>query len=450
MSRRDFLRYALAAGVATVAGKALIDALGPRPKNIESREEGDIRLYLQELLKTINDGRGDDEKIDKELMSFIIERLPKTLSKWLLITGKDLSLSEKKEFIRLMVTLMENESRISLSWKTAIGNSIGPLQITQKTYQEGIDYFSHSLLEECDSSIEGKKRVESILGRALSVKLGQKTTIDLSGDDRASIISNALNEIAPQSEDFLAFNDKEYAFEIGVITILYHIDFIVKNYNVRIDSEELRTILFASWNAGIEKPRETYLQYVLYSYSDQTNPSIVLDSFSSNPDILSRTGLTPQDITAKAGQYSAEFYEDFIDGNLSKVEIEMLARIILENKDLAVEVGLPFDQNISKTSEVLIDTFFTSEDQVNFNIKEMDSKLILFINRLSSQLNPSKNPFVMQIARAAIPAAKHDRVLIRIGDASVEDPRLPPESNTLGYVKALIERYNNLGSNPKD
>ena len=453
MNRRDFLRLMLAgAAGAAVGGLATREITKPNTINQETfeKEEEEIARYLQELLDTINNGRGDNEKIDEELRFFLIYRLPKTLSKWLYITGSDLDLSEKKQFIRLMVTLMDNESRISMNWKTVIGDSIGPLQITKETYQGSIDYFSDSLLRECDSSVEGRKRVESILGRALSRKRGQETTIDLTGDDRDSIISSALNEIAPDSEHFLAFNDKEYAFEIGVITILYHIDFIVKNYNVQIDSEELRAILFASWNAGLEKPRETYLQYVLYSYSDQTNPSIVVDSFSSNPDILSRAGLTSQDITVKAGQYSTEFYEDFIDGNLSKVEIEMLARIILENEELATEVGLPFDQNISKTSKFLIDTFFNSEDQVNFKIKEMDSKLILFINRLSSQLNPSKNPFVMQNAMAAIPAAKHNRVLIRVGDAYITDPRLPEGSNTLGYVEALLERYNSLGPNPKD
>ena len=403
-----------------------------------------LESYLLRLIKKI-ESNNSEEKINRIFLENMLERLPAYMEKWYGITGIEMSTQEKLIFIRLILSIMKKESGITINWRTRMGSTRGPLQISAKTYQDALNYFSESLTEEFKSSENGRNRVEEVLKYELESKTGRRIDSNLQDVINENSISSVLNQITTDPEDLNAYDDYlDQAFEISLITVLYHVDYIRKTYNVEIDSQEFRYILFSSWNSGLKRQREAYLQYILYSYADETDPNMVVEAFTENPDILSKSNLTINQIKNTAS-YSNESYKTFIDGSLSGVELDMLTRIAIKNPQITTKAGLEVGQDFDSTKQYLIEQFFETDDGVYFRIKEVNSPLIRFISEVSKTIEMKKNEYVTHgNVMAAIPASKYKTYILDFAGHKVEDPRLAPNYTSLDYVSSLLKIYEDL------
>jgi len=455
-ARRRFLEQMLLGTLSLNAG--IVSGMGLIGKGVETvrisaeetkarsaryslRTTPELRAYTKNILQTYK-----SNSIEPEMIEFISERLSGYVSHWLEITG--MNIENKENLIRLILTIMEKESSVSLKPTTFIGSSVGPAQITEQTYSKALDYFIESLTSEVDSGEAGTKRVAGQLIQGYKTKFGDTREPNLAQIKENEIVSYLLREIAPKPKDRLAYTDKDYAFEIAVITALHHIDFIMKNYNVSADSKELRSLLFASWNAGLEKPRETYLQYMLYLYAEKKNPQMVKDAFLNNPDILEDSGLSISQISSETSFTDEDGYIKYIDGSISKVELELLARIIQENQDLAL-IHLPVGETLQETKDFLkllefrsLDGEYPTDEDKYFKVRYMNSRIFSFLREITQNLEiPRSNLVAHGRIMAAMPAARQAGTLI----GPIKDPRFDESSTTLGYIKASEQIFQSLG-----
>lgn len=459
MSRRDFLKY-LGAGFVALTGSVRSE---PTPEQVYL----ELKTFTRSLLNRINSNKTQgDSLLSEELMEDLSTRIPLLIREWSLLGG--IKLENEKIIIQYLLTIMEKETKIKFDFTkklnmstpdisipfignprvdqdlylpdSLIGSTLGIAQISEVTYKSSQDYVIDNLVQRYNSHPEQRNQIQSRLLKQLELKSGTPRSLDFSKTDPSTIIREIITKITPNHNDRGAYTDPASGLEIAVITYMYHVDYITKTYNVNPESSEFRKLLFASWNAGLSRPRNAYLQYVIYSYGDQTNPDMIVDSFSNNQSILEMMGLTMEQIEATES-FADENYNRFIDGNLSIVEIDMLTRIVIDNLTIAQEYGIQVGRSFEDTREYLISSFFETEDNKFFNMKNLNSGLVGFIEYISGNLQNTNNPYVLRGQRAAIPATTLRRTLLSLGSyLDLNDTQIPSGETTLDYV----EKSNNI------